>query len=129
MATAQKSEAARIRERLGYPIIDADGHMLELDPIIWSYMRQIGGSEIQQRFMKYLGGGGTTGATMPHSELGDVQDRWLDRIASAQWAAMTWKERREHEGDGDNKWLLQQVQTVTQPAHDTKVGAEGARQR
>lgn len=111
MSISQKSEAARIRERLGYPIIDADGHMLELDPIIWDYMRQIGGSEIQQRFMKYLGGGGTTGATMPHSELGDVQDRWLDRLASAQWAAMTWKERRDSGTMAPFWWFLPTANT------------------
>ena len=86
MVATQRTEAAKIRERLGYPILDADGHMLEIDPIIWDYMREIGGNKIQERFMRYLGGGGTTGATMPHSELGGKNDRWWDFVAVAQWA-------------------------------------------
>ena len=38
-----QSEAAKIRGRLGHPIIDGDGHWLEYAPIMREEFRRIGG--------------------------------------------------------------------------------------
>ncbi|MDE0420495.1 MAG: amidohydrolase family protein [Gammaproteobacteria bacterium] len=39
----QLPEGARLRESLGHPVIDADGHWLEYGPVVGEAMRKIGG--------------------------------------------------------------------------------------
>ncbi len=48
--TAPTSRASRIREQLGYPIVDGDGHILELTTVFLEYLRDIAGSPIADRF-------------------------------------------------------------------------------
>src|SRR4051794_5195584 len=105
MTVAATSEAARIRAGLSHPIIDADGHMLELDPIIRDYMRQVGGSQIEEKFFKYMGFGSTTGPTMVR-ELTDVGQHWWEHISGAQWFNMTPKERRDSGTMAPFWWFL-----------------------
>ena len=38
--------AADIRERLGHPIIDSDGHVVEFEPALLDYIRDAGGTGI-----------------------------------------------------------------------------------
>jgi predicted TIM-barrel fold metal-dependent hydrolase len=42
--------AARIREQLGYPIVDGDGHILELTTVFLEYLRETEGTAIADRF-------------------------------------------------------------------------------
>jgi predicted TIM-barrel fold metal-dependent hydrolase len=46
------SRSAAIRSRLDHPIIDGDGHVVELGPLLLDYVRQIGGNGILSRFRK-----------------------------------------------------------------------------
>jgi len=39
-----------IRDKLGHPVIDADGHILELEPLYHDYLRQSGGKEALDAF-------------------------------------------------------------------------------
>jgi predicted TIM-barrel fold metal-dependent hydrolase len=41
---------ARIRERLGHPVIDSDGHLVEVRPIAMEYIARAGGADIVRRF-------------------------------------------------------------------------------
>lgn len=41
--------SAEIRERLGHPVIDADGHQLELEPLLLDYIREVGGADCAVR--------------------------------------------------------------------------------
>jgi predicted TIM-barrel fold metal-dependent hydrolase len=48
--TSKLSESAAIRARLNFPIIDCDGHTIELDEGIVDYLKQVGGHNIVRRF-------------------------------------------------------------------------------
>ncbi len=50
MATTQKSRSAKIRASLDHPVIDADGHISELTPVLVDYIRQIGGGGMAERY-------------------------------------------------------------------------------
>ncbi len=50
MAARTESAAAKLRTRLGHPVIDADGHWLEFGPVVADEMRRIGGDLAVQGF-------------------------------------------------------------------------------
>ncbi len=50
MAARTESAAAKLRARLGHPVIDADGHWLEFGPVVADEMRRIGGDLAVQGF-------------------------------------------------------------------------------
>ena len=45
-----KTDAARIRDKVGHPIIDGDGHILEIPLVLLDYVKQIAGPEVAERF-------------------------------------------------------------------------------
>ncbi len=49
MVKAYASASAKVRARLNYPIIDADGHTVELTPVVLDYMKEIGGTDILKK--------------------------------------------------------------------------------
>ena len=49
---------SHIRERLGHPVIDGDGHAIEYGPAFFEYLKQVGGPELTERFRKRLDEGG-----------------------------------------------------------------------
>ena len=50
MATSQTSKSAKVRSRLDHPVIDADGHIVELTPVYIDYIRDVAGNDIAQRY-------------------------------------------------------------------------------
>jgi len=54
MSNAGQSKAitrsAAIRARVGHPIIDSDGHVVEFEPALLDYIRDVGGSKILDRY-------------------------------------------------------------------------------
>lgn len=50
MATAFVSKSAEIRARLNHPIIDSDGHTVEVGPLFFDYLRAVGGAQIAERY-------------------------------------------------------------------------------
>jgi len=42
--------SAAIRRRLNHPIIDSDGHQVEMNPVFLDYLKQVGGASIVERF-------------------------------------------------------------------------------
>ena len=52
MAKSKESASARVRGKIGHPVIDADGHILEVSPVLLEYISQIGGSGMVQRYME-----------------------------------------------------------------------------
>jgi len=44
--------AAKLRARIKHPVIDADGHVVEITPVIADYIREIAGEKMAQRFLK-----------------------------------------------------------------------------
>jgi len=47
-----KSRSAEIRSRLSHPIIDADGHCAEFEPLFLDFIREVGGDRIVERYKK-----------------------------------------------------------------------------
>ena len=43
---------ARIRERLAHPVIDSDGHLVELRPVAMEYIVKAGGADMRRRFVE-----------------------------------------------------------------------------
>ena len=41
---------ARIREQLGHPVIDSDGHLVEVRPVAMEYIARAGGADLAKRF-------------------------------------------------------------------------------
>ncbi len=52
------SRAARIRARLGHPVVDGDGHAIEYGPVYLDYLKQVAGPEVTARFLAMLEDGG-----------------------------------------------------------------------
>jgi predicted TIM-barrel fold metal-dependent hydrolase len=44
------TRSAEIRARIGHPIIDSDGHVVEFEPALLDYIREAGGSTILERY-------------------------------------------------------------------------------
>ncbi len=49
MRYAPSPRVTEIRERLGHPVIDSDGHLVELQPVAMEYIEQAGGAEVARR--------------------------------------------------------------------------------
>jgi len=52
MALIETSRSAKIRARLNHPIIDTDGHTVELMPVYLDYVKQIGGADMVKRYQE-----------------------------------------------------------------------------
>jgi predicted TIM-barrel fold metal-dependent hydrolase len=52
----QASKSADIRARLGHPVIDSDGHMIEFEPAIIDFLKEVGGSTLAERFQSWANG-------------------------------------------------------------------------
>ena len=80
--TTTPTEAARVRSRVDHPIIDADGHFVELGPLLHdeviSYVEDAGGAALRERFL-------TTAASFDTSS--SLADRG-DPTVRRQWKAM-----------------------------------------
>ena len=50
--------SAAIRERLGHPVVDADGHAIESTPLLLEYLRACGGPKLADRFVERVETGG-----------------------------------------------------------------------
>ena len=50
MAGNGNSKSAEIRKRLGYPVIDGDGHTVEHMPLFMDYLKEVGGQSMVDRF-------------------------------------------------------------------------------
>src|SRR5690348_3664725 len=51
MASSDRSQSAEIRARLDHPIIDSDGHTAEFEPVLFDYLREVGGSRAVDRLL------------------------------------------------------------------------------
>jgi hypothetical protein len=46
------SRSAQIRARISHPIIDSDGHVVEFEPALLDYIREVGGAPIVDRYKR-----------------------------------------------------------------------------
>ena len=50
--TASPSRSAAIRAKLPHPVIDADGHLVELTPVYLEYIAKVGGADMARRYQE-----------------------------------------------------------------------------
>ena len=50
MVTKASGRAAGIRAKLDHPIIDSDGHLIEVLPVLIDFIKQVGGADVVKRF-------------------------------------------------------------------------------
>ncbi len=53
MALTQASKSAEIRARLDHPVIDADGHAVECEPLYLDYLKQVAGAKLTERYVTW----------------------------------------------------------------------------
>ena len=73
MVTTRSSRSQEIRSKVGHPIIDSDGHTLELSPVLSDYVYEQGGADARDLFeemMKGLDGDGVGGKDLVHHDAG-----------------------------------------------------------
>jgi len=44
------ARVAKLREQLDHPVVDSDGHLVEVRPVAMEYIQRAGGSDIARRF-------------------------------------------------------------------------------
>jgi predicted TIM-barrel fold metal-dependent hydrolase len=49
MKASKRYRSREVHRQLGHPVIDCDGHMLELFPVMFDYLKQVGGPEMTER--------------------------------------------------------------------------------
>jgi predicted TIM-barrel fold metal-dependent hydrolase len=49
-----KSRSQQVRENLDHPVIDADAHMLEVEPVLIDYIKDVGGTGMVKRYVDML---------------------------------------------------------------------------
>jgi predicted TIM-barrel fold metal-dependent hydrolase len=91
---AKDTAAAALRARLGHPVVDADGHVIETGPVFQpffeDYVRQIGGADLVKRCR--------------------VMD--FDEMVLRPWSALSWDERRAAWATRPSWWSLPAESTL-----------------
>jgi predicted TIM-barrel fold metal-dependent hydrolase len=64
--------AQAIRQRLKHPVVDSDGHIVELMPVFLDYLKDVAGTDSVEQFQR-------TAKQMSGMSMGTRQDRWLPR--------------------------------------------------
>src|SRR5688572_26310152 len=91
MVLTQSSEAARIRSRLNHPVVDSDGHMLEVNPVLHDFIRQVGGSRVMEKLARHQQG---------------PWEGQFDRSSWAAWERLNAQERRDTGTPAQFWWSL-----------------------
>lgn len=83
MSKANPSRSSELRKRLNHPVIDTDGHMVELFPVIFDYIKQVGGPEMSEKMFTSL----RRQNNRSWYEMDHAQRRRHNLIRPAFWAA------------------------------------------
>ncbi len=89
MGTGDRSRSAAIRASLNHPIIDSDGHTAEFEPVLFDYLRDVGGSRAVDRLV-----------ALPDSPF------------SFRWYKLTLQERRDQRQIRPHFWVHPAANTL-----------------
>ena len=53
-AKKHHKSSAEIRKKLGYPVIDGDGHMVEVGPVVLDFLKIVAGPKMVERYVKMV---------------------------------------------------------------------------
>ncbi|MBI3801218.1 MAG: amidohydrolase family protein [Deltaproteobacteria bacterium] len=84
MTSTHVSKSAAIRAQLNHPIIDSDGHQVEMGPIFFDYLRAAAGPKVAERFP------GTT----------------FDGYTDSSWSTLSPQERHERRSMRPTWWAV-----------------------
>lgn len=83
MNQPELSRSAEIRSRLNHPVIDSDGHMVEVFPVMFDYLKKVGGPEMSEQtwasFRRQNGIG--------WYDMSEAERRYHNQLRPAFWAA------------------------------------------
>jgi len=82
------NSASQIRKRLSHPVIDADGHWLEVGPMVVDYLRSVGGESAVRGFLSF-------GDFVRNNLQMSVKERRVRRIGIQAWWAVPTKNTRD----------------------------------
>ena len=71
--------SSKLRKELGHPVIDADAHTIEAEPILFDFLRQVGGPKLADKCLAAGAGG-----IMRWAELSKEQ-RYHERVTRPPW--------------------------------------------
>lgn len=74
------TRSAEIRARLDHPVIDSDGHMIEFEPDVLDYLKQVGGTHVVDAYVDAIAGSRLFGWDHLSPE-----ERLDKRVARAPW--------------------------------------------
>ncbi|MCW5970054.1 MAG: amidohydrolase family protein [Blastocatellales bacterium] len=80
MITEQATRSAEIRAKVGHPVIDSDGHMIEFEPDVLDYIKQVGGAGMVDGYLSAIAGSRLFGWDYVTQE-----ERLDKRIARSPW--------------------------------------------
>jgi predicted TIM-barrel fold metal-dependent hydrolase len=69
------SEVRQIKARLNHPVIDGDGHLLEVAPLVVDFVREAAGTEVAQRFERF---------DTPRAKVRSVRNQGLPALATTR---------------------------------------------
>ena len=79
------SPSSQIKSRLEHPVIDADGHMVEVFPVLFDYLKQVGGPEMTDRTWASFRRSNSRG----WYDMSVAERRHNNQLRPAFWAAPT----------------------------------------
>ena len=97
MVAGKMSRSSEIRKSLGHPVIDADGHVQEILPLLVDYVGQVGGTDMARAFEDAHFGSGSVGAR-------------------AAWYSMTPEERMDTRTLAPTWWVTPSRNTLDRAA-------------
>ena len=96
MDTHTTSRAARVRDEVDHPIIDADGHFVEIGPLfhdeIVSFVEDTGGPTLRERFLTGARAFDTSSSLADRSDP-TVRERWLSMPSWWGWQTANVRDR------------------------------------
>jgi len=89
--TATSTDAARVRASVGHPIIDADGHFVEVGPLLQdelvAYIEEYGGAALRERFLASTARALDTSSALAGRSDPSVREQW--RAMPSWWGWQT----------------------------------------
>jgi predicted TIM-barrel fold metal-dependent hydrolase len=80
MMKSHSSKSAEIRARLNHPVIDSDGHMIEFEPDVLDYLKQVGGSKLVDDYVSAI-----AGSRLFSGDFLSLEERRDKRVPRAPW--------------------------------------------
>jgi predicted TIM-barrel fold metal-dependent hydrolase len=91
------TKAAKVRSAVGHPIIDADGHLVELGPLLddelLTYLEEAGGRDLRDRYLAGMIKPFDTSTALADRNDPRVRERWLAMPSWWGWQTRNVKDR------------------------------------